>query len=146
LCLGLAKNAPTGRVSLCASRTRETIKRKDTASVSVAERDSPDDVEKARKAQLAKETEIEDLHWLMSDKRGRRIAWRLLTEAGIYQSTYTGEALSSAFAEGKRAQGLKLVASIVQHCPERFSEMQKEARTHERRTSSSTGNDANTRR
>ena len=57
-------------------------------------------------------------------------------------STYTGEALSSAFAEGKRARGLSLLGEVMQHCSERFSQMQKEARTNERRNASSNGHDA----
>lgn len=106
--------------------------------MSEAERESQAAAEKARKAQLAAQTEIDDLLWLMSDKRGRRIVWRLLGESGVFRSTFTGEALSSAFEEGKRNQGLQLMAAINQHCPERFSEMQKEARTNERRNDRST--------
>lgn len=59
--------------------------------------------------------------------------WRLLTRAGIYRTSFTGEALSAAFAEGKKQEGLHQMTLIHQHCPHRFSEMQKEARTNERR-------------
>lgn len=102
--------------------------------MSAADRERQAAAEKANQAQLAAKTDaIDDLLWLMSDKRGRRIVWRLLSEAGIYQLTFTGDALTSAFKEGQRNQGLKLVAQITQHCPDRFSEMQKEARANERR-------------
>jgi hypothetical protein len=104
--------------------------------VSAVERDNQAAAEKALKAQLAAQAEIDDLLWLMSDKRGRRFMWRLLGESGIYRQTFTGEALSSAFKEGERAQGLRLVGAITQHCPDRFFEMQKEARTNERRKES----------
>lgn len=101
--------------------------------MSGTEPDTTGRAEKAQQAQLEAQDEIDVLAWLMTDKRGRRFVWRLLAEAGVYQSTFTGDPLTSAFAEGKRAQGLKLTASIFQHCPDRFSEMQKEARNYDRR-------------
>jgi hypothetical protein len=106
--------------------------------VSDADREPQAAAEKAVKAQLTAQTEIDDLCWLMGDKRGRRFVWRQLSEAGVYQLTFTGEALSSAFNEGKRNQGLKLLAQITRHCPDRLFEMQKEARTNERRNDRST--------
>jgi hypothetical protein len=101
--------------------------------VSVAERESEAAAEKAKQAELAAQTQISDLRWLMSDPQGRRFVWRQLTEAGVFQLTFTGEPLSSAFKEGARSGGLKLLGEVMQHCPERFSQMQKEARAHERR-------------
>lgn len=101
--------------------------------MSAAEHDPAVRAEKAITAQLERETQIDDLLWLMSDKRGRRYVWRLLQRAGIYTTTFTGEALSSAFKEGERNQGLKVLSEVMEHCPERFSEMQKEARANERR-------------
>ena len=97
------------------------------------ERESQAAAEKALKAQLSAQTEIDDLCWLMSDKRGRRFVWRQLAEAGVYRQSFTGEPLTTSFNEGQRSTGLRLMAAIHQHCPERFSEMQKEARTNERR-------------
>lgn len=97
--------------------------------MSAADHESQAAAEKARKAQLAAQTEADDLRWLMSDKRGRRIAWRLLGESGVYQTSFNSEPLHMAFKEGRRSRGLDLIAAIDQHCPERFSEMQKEART-----------------
>jgi hypothetical protein len=94
--------------------------------VSAAEHESKERAEKATQAQLAQQTEIDDLLWLMGDKRGRRFVWRQLAEAGVFQVTFTGEALSGAFKEGQRSRGLSLLASISQHCPGRYSEMQRE--------------------
>lgn len=101
--------------------------------MSVTEPDSQVRAEKATKAQLAAQTEVDDLLWLMSDKRGRRFMWRLLSESGIYRTSFSTEALHMAFNEGQRNRGLALVGSVMQHCPDRFTEMQKEARNHERR-------------
>jgi hypothetical protein len=105
--------------------------------------DSPDRTEKAERQQLERQLEVDDLSWLMSDKRGRRFVWRLLSAAGVYQLSFVaGDQSVTAFREGNRNQGLQLVALVMKHCPERFSEMQKEARNHDRRnerTSSSSG-------
>lgn len=96
--------------------------------MSVAERESQAATERANKAALVAQAEADDLRWLMSAKQGRRFVWRQLAEAGVYQVTFTGDALTSAFNEGRRSRGLALLASVTQHCPERLFEMQKEAR------------------
>lgn len=105
--------------------------------MSAAEHETAERSEKAKSAQLERQTEIDDLLWLMSDKRGRRYMWRLLSESGIYRTSFSTDALAMAFAEGQRNRGLALVGSVMQHCPERFSEMQKEARANERRKAKS---------
>jgi hypothetical protein len=101
--------------------------------VPAADRDSTAATEKASKAQLVAQLEVDDLHWLMGDVRGRRFVWRLLKRTGIYQTSFTGEALSMAFKEGGRNVGLGLLDEVMQHCPKRLSEMQTEARTNDRR-------------
>lgn len=98
---------------------------------------TPERAEKAQRAQLEAQSEIDDLVWLMSDKRGRRAVWRLLQRAGIWQLSFVpGDQSVTAFREGNRNQGLQLLGQLMEHCPERFSEMQKEARNNERRTDS----------
>lgn len=72
------------------------------------------------------------MRWLMGDVRGRRFVWRLLEEAGIYRSSYLGDALAMAFREGERNRGLRLMDKLLQHCPKRLSEMQRENQRHER--------------
>lgn len=82
---------------------------------------------------------MDDLIWLMGDVRGRRFVWRLLEDAGIYRSSFTGDALLTAFNEGQRNQGLRLMDELLQHCPKRLSEMQREStKTNERRQRTST--------
>lgn len=79
---------------------------------------------------------IDELLWLMSDAKGRRFVWRLLQGFGVYQLSYVqGDPTHSAFNEGRRNEGLKLLSQIMQHCPARFTEMSKEAKNHERRSS-----------
>lgn len=92
--------------------------------------------QKAEDAKRDQQAEIDELLWLMSDKRGRRWMWRRLSECGIYRISYTGgDFAATAFAEGRRTVGLNLIVQLMQHCPDRFNEMQKEAKQNERRPS-----------
>ena len=76
----------------------------------------------------ASQVEIDDLKWLMSNKRGRRFVASLLERAGVWRLSFNTNALSMAFAEGMRNEGLRLLAQITAHCPDRHVEMLKESR------------------
>lgn len=91
--------------------------------------------ENAQRAALDAQAEVDELLWLMSDAKGRRFIWRRLNKAGIYRLSFAPgvEPLAAAFAEGGRNQGLELMNLLMTHCPERYIQMQKEARNHERR-------------
>ena len=83
--------------------------------------------DKDLKSRLARETEESDLKWLMSSKRGRRIAWRLLDQSGVFRSSFNPTAMVMAFNEGNRNFGNRTLAMIHQHCPELYPQMMKEA-------------------
>lgn len=87
------------------------------------ERAAAADEDRQRKAFL---TEIDDIKWLMGNKRGRRIVARLLDRAGVWRSSFNTNALSMAFSEGQRNEGLRLLSQITAHCPDRYTEMLKE--------------------
>ena len=94
--------------------------------------------EQAEKQKRDVRDEIDELLWLMSDPRGRRWMWRRLSDLGVYRLSYVqGDFATTAFNEGQRNVGLKLINQIMQHCPARFTEMQKEAKSYERRSTSS---------
>lgn len=38
--------------------------------------------------------------WLLSDRRGRSLAWWLLQEAGLYRTSFSSDAAITAFQEG----------------------------------------------
>jgi hypothetical protein len=78
------------------------------------------------KAQYAADLEIGDLKWLMSNKRGRRFIFTLLERAGVWRLSFNTNALTMAFAEGTRNEGLRLMAQLTEHCLDRYSEMLKE--------------------
>lgn len=66
-----------------------------------------------------------DIKWLMDQKQGRRIVRRLLAEAGIHRTSFTGNS-ETFFREGKRAFGLFLEAEVTRHAPENFIVMLQE--------------------
>jgi hypothetical protein len=82
--------------------------------------------EKANQDRLAQEVEDGDWKWLMASKRGRRIVWRLLEQAGVFRSSFNTNALLMAFAEGNRNFGNRTLAKIHTLCPELFPVMMKE--------------------
>jgi len=77
--------------------------------------------------QQARLLEQDDLRWLMSDKRGRRIVWRWLERAGVWRLSFNSEALTMAFNEGGRNQGLMLLNLLLATCPKPYNLMMEEA-------------------
>jgi hypothetical protein len=76
---------------------------------------------------LSRENEETDIKWLMGSKRGRRIIWRLLEQAGVFQLSFNTNAMQMAFNEGNRNFGNKTLSMIQASCPELFTIMLKEA-------------------
>lgn len=64
---------------------------------------------KAKDRENANATEADDLRWLMSSPRGRRVLWRILEGAGLNRSSFTGNS-ETFFREGERNVALKLQA------------------------------------
>ena len=83
---------------------------------------------RADAGRLAQQKDAEDIKWLMSSKRGRRIVNRQLQNAGVFRSSFHTNALQMSFNEGNRNTGLMLLAAITEDCPERYAEMMDEAK------------------
>lgn len=94
--------------------------------------------EKARLEKHARQEEREDVKWLMRSKQGRRVAWRLLDQAGVFRLSYAGNSNDTIFREGMRNMGLRLMAQINEACPEQYNLMVQEQKNV--RTSSGDGN------
>jgi len=77
---------------------------------------------------LKRQTEVEDLKFIMSTKQGRRYVWRQLERYGVFRTSFSSDPLIMAYNEGSRNQGLGLIADISEHCPERYAEMTREQR------------------
>lgn len=79
----------------------------------------------ARK-RVARESEVADIKWLMSSRRGRRIMWRLLELSGPFRLTFNTNAMQMAFNEGNRNMGNQLFNEVMTLCPEMYPVMVKE--------------------
>lgn len=77
---------------------------------------------------LAQDGEIEDIKWLMGSKRGRRIVYRLLDQAGVFRISFNTNAMQMAFNEGNRNYGNKVLALITSTCPTQYAELLNEAK------------------
>jgi len=75
---------------------------------------------------LVQQTEADDVKWLMGNKRGRRIIWRQLERAGVFLLSFNTTAMTMAFNEGRRSEGLRVLAQIHETCPEHYVTMMQE--------------------
>lgn len=60
---------------------------------------------------------------LMSTVDGRRYIWLRLSSMHIFSSTFTTNALTSAFQEGERNVGLQLYAEVTRFAPQAVFQM-----------------------
>ena len=70
--------------------------------------------------------ELDDLRWLLGHPQGRRIAMRLLDEAGVYRTSFNHSGSVMAFNEGKRHIGLFLTSEFIEASSEGFMKILKE--------------------
>jgi hypothetical protein len=86
--------------------------------------------EAAEKEQKAKKLKqviwLDDLRWVLTDKRGRRFMWWLLSITGFFKLSYSGNNDETNFNEGNRNVGLQLMNGINQASPDSYSVMMKE--------------------
>ncbi len=88
--------------------------------------------ERELRERLARENEEADIKWLMGNKRGRRVIWRLLDQAGVFRSSFNTNAMTMSFAEGHRNYGLRILGLVHTQCPELYPTMMKEQTADER--------------
>lgn len=79
-----------------------------------------------RKAKNARLTELDDIKWLMGEKRGRRFMWRLLSRTGIYATSFSTNGMQMAYREGERSVGLDFLADVHLADPDLHNLMTKE--------------------
>ena len=70
--------------------------------------------------------EVEDMRWLLSGQRGRRIVYRQLEAAGVFRLSFNTNAMAMSFAEGQRNTGLQLLAQVMAVRPDAYALMVKE--------------------
>lgn len=89
--------------------------------------------DKAKTEALRRKTAAEDMRWLMSGPRGRRIIHGILEAAGIWRTSFTGNS-ETYFREGMRNIGLMVLAQINDACADSYTTMMQEAKENDRRS------------
>ena len=89
------------------------------------------ELEKERKvkaAQLAvNQRDIEnDVYNVMTTESGRRFVHQLLSECGVFRTSFNTNALAMAFNEGQRNIGLMIQSRVLRTCPSFYEQMIKE--------------------
>ncbi len=92
------------------------------------DRQSQTSQDKSLQAKTEARTLAEDVRWLMSSPRGRRTVWRILSLAGIYRSSFTGNS-ETFFREGARNLGLQVLGWVNEHAPAQYLAMLQESKT-----------------
>lgn len=65
-----------------------------------------------------------DIQALMETEFGRRIMWRLLSQfCGVFDATFSSDALAMAWKEGQREVGLRLIEEIQKYTPHDYARM-----------------------
>lgn len=84
--------------------------------------------ERSKQERMAAKLEDDDLKWLANGRRGRRIIYRTLSRAGVFRLSFNTNAMTMAFNEGMRNEGLRLMARLMEVCPENYTAMLTENR------------------
>ena len=90
-----------------------------------------DQADATAKAERKVQGEIDDLKWLMAHKQGRRVAYKLLGDTGIYRNPYNHSGSITAYNCGAMNVGQQFLARIMEHAPESYTMMCKEQRNDE---------------
>lgn len=85
-----------------------------------------DEEKQTEAAKLRRRQEQDDFRWLMKSKQGRRIAWRLLSTAGVFVNPFRSGKEFVEFNCGLQAIGQTVLAEINTACPEKYQVMVKE--------------------
>jgi hypothetical protein len=100
----------------------------DDAGAGPLERKGEHSFRRKRERQLAKDRRTE-LGEVLKTPAGRAFVWGLLEHAGLWRSSFSTNALVTAFEEGRRNEGLTLLAACQAHYPESYELMAREARS-----------------
>lgn len=66
--------------------------------------------------------DMQDIEWLMSSVKGRRIMARIQGMCGMWSTSMTGNSMTY-YNEGRRSVAIELTNDILIACPERFTTM-----------------------
>lgn len=80
-----------------------------------------------RRRRVMHREELEQLARFMGHPAGRRWFYNLLASCHVYSSSFSANALSTAFAEGERNVGIKIGALLTEAAADQYFQMIKEA-------------------
>jgi hypothetical protein len=87
----------------------------------------PSQVRSAKKGRaIARDTELNEMRYVVAHKLGRSFLKRWLRECSMDQTTYTGNGWA-AFKEGERNIGLKMKAELIEASPREYLKMEEES-------------------
>lgn len=75
--------------------------------------------------------ELEDLKAIMNTVAGSRFILRLIRITGPYQSKFHADARVHAFMDGERNFGCRIVADLLEACPEQYVRLIAEAKLNQ---------------
>ena len=83
--------------------------------------------EQSKAARTARLKELDDLRWVLSNVKGRRLVWKILSNCGAFKASYVPkDSTQTAFNEGRRDIGLRLLLDVGQADPKAYSTMENE--------------------
>lgn len=74
------------------------------------------------KMKLLDEKNFNDLKFILDSDQGRRFMWRVLSECGVFQTSFRTSS-EIYYLEGRRSIGLKLLAEIMDCDPQAYIKM-----------------------
>jgi hypothetical protein len=82
---------------------------------------------KEKESRLADRLRRDVVTSIMSTAPGRAWLWDMLSRCHIFHTTFNGDPLGTAFAEGQRSVGLALLSDIMAHCPDYYIQAMRES-------------------
>jgi hypothetical protein len=81
-----------------------------------------------RKALNVHEQNIADVAMLLSTRPGRRFIWRYLETCGVFRTSFDNSGSVTAYNEGRREIGLRMLADVNEAAPDQYLVMLRESK------------------
>lgn len=70
---------------------------------------------------------LDDIRWVLSNRKGRRLIWWILSLCGVFRASFVvKDTNQTAFNEGRRDVGLRLLLELQTANPKAYSQMEDE--------------------
>ena len=73
-----------------------------------------------------KERELNDIRVIISTPEGRRFLWKIISEAGVFRTSFSLDENQMAYQEGRRSIGLNILYDLLDASPSTYMQMQNE--------------------